>query len=65
VRRLVDAGLVNRVRAKDPRRRPEQCQEFLDDLQTTLLDLFTCYGGAEGDACKLAVACYAKGKRRE
>ena len=32
-----------------------------DDLQTTLQDLFTRYGGAEGDAFKLAVACYPKG----
>lgn len=38
--------------------RPEQRQEFLDDLRTTLQDLFTRYGGAEGDAFKLAVACY-------
>jgi DNA-binding transcriptional ArsR family regulator len=40
---------------------PEQRQEFLDDLKTTLQDLFTRYGGAEGDAFKLAVACYPKG----
>ncbi len=38
--------------------RPEQRQEFLNDLQSTLQDLFTRYGGAEGDAFKLAVACY-------
>jgi len=37
---------------------PERRQEFLDDLRTTLQDLFTRYGGAEGDAFKLAVACY-------
>jgi DNA-binding transcriptional ArsR family regulator len=36
----------------------EQRQQFLTDLQTTLQDLFTRYGGAEGDAFKLAVACY-------
>jgi DNA-binding transcriptional ArsR family regulator len=40
---------------------PERRQEFLDDLRTTLQDLFTRYGGAEGDAFKLAVACYPKG----
>jgi DNA-binding transcriptional ArsR family regulator len=40
--------------------RPEQRQEFLDDLRTVLQDLFTRYGGAEGDAFKLAVACYPK-----
>ncbi|MEO3742289.1 helix-turn-helix domain-containing protein [Plantactinospora sp. B5E13] len=36
----------------------EQRQQFLDDLRTALQDLFTRYGGAEGDAFKLAVACY-------
>ncbi|TDB75861.1 helix-turn-helix domain-containing protein [Micromonospora sp. KC723] len=41
---------------------PERRQEFLHDLQSTLRDLFTRYGGAEGDAFKLAVACYPKGK---
>jgi DNA-binding transcriptional ArsR family regulator len=41
---------------------PEQRQEFLDDLKTALRDLFTRYGGAEGDAFKLAVACYPKGR---
>ncbi|MDR8408942.1 helix-turn-helix domain-containing protein [Nonomuraea sp. 3-1Str] len=38
--------------------RPEDRQRFLSDLQTTLQELFTRYGGAEGDAFKLAVACY-------
>lgn len=42
-----------------------QRQQFLHDLQTALQDLFTRYGGAEGDAFKLAVACYPKGKDRE
>lgn len=28
------------------------------DLKAALKDLFTKYGGAEGDAFKLAVACY-------
>ena len=40
--------------------RPERRQEFLDDLKTTLQDLFTRYGGAEGDGFKLVVACYPK-----
>lgn len=40
-------------------------QQFLHDLQSTLQDLFTRYGGAEGDAFKLAVACYPKGKERD
>ncbi|SNT12633.1 Helix-turn-helix domain-containing protein [Asanoa hainanensis] len=44
--------------------RPERRQEFLDDLQSTLQELFTRYGGAEGDAFKLAVACYPKGEER-
>ena len=40
--------------------RPEQRQQFLDDLKTTLQNLFARYGGAEGDTFKLAVACYPK-----
>jgi DNA-binding transcriptional ArsR family regulator len=39
---------------------PERRHEFLDDLKTTLQDLFTRYGGAEGDAFRLAVACYPR-----
>src|SRR3954452_11808525 len=45
----------------DIRVRPQQRKAFLDDLQHTLQDLFTRYGGAEGDAFRLAVACYPKG----
>jgi hypothetical protein len=45
----------------DIRVRPEQRTAFLDELQRTLQDLFTRYGGAEGDAFRLAVACYPKG----
>lgn len=45
--------------------RPDQRQEFFNDLQTVLRDLFTRYGGSEGDAFKLAVACYPKGERDE
>jgi DNA-binding transcriptional ArsR family regulator len=44
---------------------PEHRQEFLNDLQSVMQDLFTRYGGAEGDAFKLAVACYPKGQERE
>lgn len=40
---------------------PERRQAFLDDLHEALQGLFTRYGGAEGDAFKLAVACYPKG----
>ena len=42
---------------------PERRQEFFDELQRALQDLFTRYGGAEGDAFKLAVACYPKGEK--
>jgi DNA-binding transcriptional ArsR family regulator len=38
--------------------RPEDRPAFLADLKQTLQDLFTRYGGAEGDAFRLAVACY-------
>lgn len=38
--------------------RPEQRPEFMADLRESLQDLFTKYGGAEGDAFRLAVACY-------
>lgn len=44
---------------------PERRQEFLDELRTALQTLFTRYGGAEGDAFKLVVACYPKGDRNE
>jgi DNA-binding transcriptional ArsR family regulator len=39
---------------------PQRRQEFLDELRSTLQDLFTRYGGAEGDNVKLALACYPK-----
>jgi DNA-binding transcriptional ArsR family regulator len=42
----------------DIRVRPEQRAAFLDELQHVLQDLFTRYGGAEGDAFRLALACY-------
>jgi DNA-binding transcriptional ArsR family regulator len=44
---------------------PDQRQAFLDDLQRTLQELFTRYGGSEGDAFKLAVACYPKGHQAD
>ncbi|MFI6760482.1 helix-turn-helix domain-containing protein [Micromonospora sp. NPDC050417] len=43
----------------------EHRQQFMTDLQTALQDLFSRYGGAEGDAFKLAVACYPKGEEHE
>lgn len=57
---LPSIGVSGEVRV-----RPEQRQAFLDDLRTTLQDLFTRYGGSEGDAFRLAVACYPKGNRDE
>ncbi|HVV20118.1 MAG TPA: helix-turn-helix domain-containing protein [Pseudonocardiaceae bacterium] len=53
---LPSIGVSGEIRVPPARR-----QEFLDDLKSTLQDLFTRYGGAEGDAFKLAVACYPKG----
>jgi DNA-binding transcriptional ArsR family regulator len=44
---------------------PDRRQVFFDELQRTLQDLFTRYGGSEGDAFKLAVACYPKGDRSD
>jgi DNA-binding transcriptional ArsR family regulator len=52
---LPSVGVAGEIRV-----RPEQRQEFLADLRTVLQDLFTRYGGTEGDAFKLAVACYPK-----
>jgi DNA-binding transcriptional ArsR family regulator len=42
----------------DIRVRPEQRAAFLDELQHLLQDVFTRYGGSEGDAFRLALACY-------
>nr|CEL20983.1 Transcriptional regulator, ArsR family [Kibdelosporangium sp. MJ126-NF4]CTQ95503.1 Transcriptional regulator, ArsR family [Kibdelosporangium sp. MJ126-NF4] len=33
---------------------------FMDDLRTTLQELFARHGGARGEAFRLAVACYPK-----
>ncbi|SDM38325.1 winged helix-turn-helix domain-containing protein [Allokutzneria albata] len=43
----------------------ERRQEFFEDLKTTLQELFARYGGAEGEAFKLALACYPKGETDE
>src|SRR5918993_409227 len=48
----------------DIRVRPEQRTAFLDELQHLLRDLFTRYGGAEGDAFRLALACYPNPPRQ-
>ncbi|WP_188191501.1 ArsR/SmtB family transcription factor [Nonomuraea sp. SYSU D8015] len=52
---LPSIGLSGEIRV-----RPEDRQEFLTELRTTLQELFTRYGGAEGDAFKLALVCYPK-----
>ncbi|MEU1601803.1 helix-turn-helix domain-containing protein [Micromonospora matsumotoense] len=57
---LPSIGVSGEIRVPAERR-----QEFLHDLQSTLQDLFTRYGGAEGDTFKLAVACYPKGEDRD
>lgn len=46
-------GVSGEIRVPRQRR-----QEFLDDLRDTLQDLFTRYGGDEGDAFRVALACY-------
>lgn len=50
---LPSLGVSGEIRVR-PDRRPE----FMADLKAALRDLFTRYGGADGDAFKLAVACY-------
>lgn len=57
--RLPSIGISGDVRV-----RPEQRQEFLSALQGALQDIFTRYGGAEGDAFKLAIACYPMSKEQ-
>jgi DNA-binding transcriptional ArsR family regulator len=52
---LPSVGVSGEIRVK-----PERRAEFLADLRSTLQDLFTRYGGAEGDAFRVAVACYPK-----
>lgn len=44
---------------------PQRRQEFLAELRETLQDLFTRYGGAEGDGFKLALACYPHQQRND
>jgi DNA-binding transcriptional ArsR family regulator len=65
-----DVAALDRTRPELPsigvsgeiRVQPERRADFIADLKTALQDLFTRYGGAEGDAFKLAVACYPKGQ---
>jgi DNA-binding transcriptional ArsR family regulator len=53
---LPSLGISGEIRLPAARR-----QAFLDDLRTTLQELLARYGGAEGDAFRLAVACYPRG----
>jgi DNA-binding transcriptional ArsR family regulator len=50
---LPSLGVAGEIRVA-----PERRAEFLDDLRDTLQGLFSRYGGADGDAFKLALACY-------
>lgn len=53
---LPSVGVSGEVRLQ-----PEQRAAFLAELRAVLEGLFTKYGGAEGDAFRIAVACYPKG----
>lgn len=57
---LPTLGVSGRIRLPAARR-----AEFFDELRATLQDLFTRYGGADGEDFRLAVACYPKEKRDE
>lgn len=50
---LPSVGISGEIRV-----RPEHRQQFLADLRSALADLFSRYGGAEGEGFRLAVACY-------
>jgi DNA-binding transcriptional ArsR family regulator len=52
---LPTLGVNGRIRLPAERR-----TEFFDELRTTLQDMFSRYGGKEGDAFQLAIACYPK-----
>lgn len=51
--RLPSVGISGEIRVL-----PAQREEFLTALRGALTELFTRYGGAEGDAFKVAIACY-------
>lgn len=44
---------------------PGARRAFLDDLRSTLQDLFRRHGGAEGEVFRLALACYLKEEPHE
>jgi DNA-binding transcriptional ArsR family regulator len=54
---LPSLGIAGEVRLQ-----PEQRAAFLDDLRSALQDVLTRYGGKEGPAFRIAVACYPKGE---
>jgi DNA-binding transcriptional ArsR family regulator len=51
--RLPSIGISGDIRVL-----PEQREEFLAALEASLKELFTRYGGQDGDAFKVAIACY-------
>ena len=54
---LPSLGIAGEVRLQ-----PEQRAAFLDDLRSALQDVLTRYGGKEGPAFRIALACYPKGE---
>jgi DNA-binding transcriptional ArsR family regulator len=53
---LPSLGIAGEVRLA-----PEQRAAFLDDLRDALQGVLTRYGGKEGQAFRIALACYPKG----
>jgi hypothetical protein len=56
VSELPSLGIAGEVRLA-----PERRAAFLDDLRAALQDVLTRYGGKEGQAFRIALACYPKG----
>ncbi len=54
---LPSLGIAGEVRLA-----PEQRAAFLDDLRSALQDVLSRYGGKEGPAFRIALACYPKGE---
>jgi DNA-binding transcriptional ArsR family regulator len=52
---LPTLGVSGQIRLPTSRR-----EEFFAELRSSLQDLFTRYGGTEGDPFQLAIACYPK-----
>lgn len=53
---LPSLGVTGEVRLA-----PERRAAFLDDLRSVLQDVLSRYGGSEGPAFRIALACYPKG----